>query len=192
MTFQAYLDNIRAKTGKGPEEFRPLAEARGLLAPGVKAGAVAAWLKADFDLGHGHAMAVIASWRRGPDGVRASPESRLDKLFSGGRAAWRGVFEDLLAAARGFGGAGAVTSSAADKYVSLMRDGRKFAILQPGAAFLDLGFKVPGAAATERLALAGAWNAMVTHRVRVATPGEVDAEVLAWLRAAYDVAAKAG
>lgn len=42
MTFQAYIDNIRAKTGKGPEELLALAEAKGLLAPGAKAGAVTA------------------------------------------------------------------------------------------------------------------------------------------------------
>ena len=89
--------------------------------------------------------------------------------------------------ARGFG-AGEVTASAADKYVSLNRDGRKFAILQPGAAFLDLGFKVPGAAATARVAASGDWNAMVTHRVRVAGAGEIDAELRGWLRAAYEAA----
>jgi hypothetical protein len=64
MTFQAYIDNIRAKTGKGPEEFLALAEAKGLLAPGTKAGAVTAWLKADFGLGHGHAMAIYATFKR--------------------------------------------------------------------------------------------------------------------------------
>ena len=62
MSFQGYLDTIKAKTGKTPEDFRQLAEARGLLdggkvANGVKAGDVVAWLKQDFDLGRGHAMA---------------------------------------------------------------------------------------------------------------------------------------
>ena len=185
MSFQAYLDNIRAKTGKGPEEFHALAQARGLLAPGVKASAVAAWLKADFGLGQGHAMAIYESWRRGPDGARPSADARLDKLFSGGRAHWRGAFEDLLAEARGFGG-GEVAASAADKYVSLNRDGKKFALLQPGAAVLDLGFRVPGAAPTARVAAAGGWNPMVTHRARVAAAGEIDAELRSWLRRAYE------
>jgi hypothetical protein len=31
-----------------------------MLKPGVKAGAVVAWLRADFGLGHGHAMAIVA------------------------------------------------------------------------------------------------------------------------------------
>jgi hypothetical protein len=58
--FQAYLDNIKAKTGKTPDDFLALAEAKGLLAPGVKAMQIVAWLKQDFGLGHGHAMAIYA------------------------------------------------------------------------------------------------------------------------------------
>jgi hypothetical protein len=63
MTFQAYIDNIKTKTGKTPEDFRELAEKRGLLAPGVKAGEIVAWLKQDFELGHGHAMAIYATFK---------------------------------------------------------------------------------------------------------------------------------
>lgn len=60
MTFQAYIDNIDAKTGKTPEDFRKLARAKGLLEPGVKAGQIVTWLNEDFGLGRGHAMAIYA------------------------------------------------------------------------------------------------------------------------------------
>jgi hypothetical protein len=65
MSYQAYLTNIRTKTGKGPADFRAMAEKKGftkngLLAEGVKAGAIVQWLKQDFKLGHGHAMAIYA------------------------------------------------------------------------------------------------------------------------------------
>ncbi len=65
MSFQAYLTNIQAKTGKTAADFRALADAKGLaeggrLRAGVKAGEVVAWLKEDFGLGHGHAMAIYA------------------------------------------------------------------------------------------------------------------------------------
>ena len=65
MSFQAYLDNIEAKTGKSPADFRQMASAKGFsgpdgLAPGIKAGAIVDWLKQDFGLGHGHAMAIVA------------------------------------------------------------------------------------------------------------------------------------
>jgi hypothetical protein len=59
MSFQAYLDNIEAKTGKTPNEFIALAKAKGFDDPATKAGVIVAWLKQDFDLGHGHAMALV-------------------------------------------------------------------------------------------------------------------------------------
>jgi hypothetical protein len=66
MTFQAYLDNIKAKTGKGPEDFKKLAEEKGFLQNGelkVKAGEIVSWLKEDFSLGHGHAMSIYALFK---------------------------------------------------------------------------------------------------------------------------------
>jgi hypothetical protein len=65
MSFQAYLDNIEAKTGTSPEQFKMLAKAKGYanedgLATGVKAGQIVQWLQEDFGLGHGHAMAIVA------------------------------------------------------------------------------------------------------------------------------------
>jgi Domain of unknown function (DUF4287) len=60
MSFQAYLKNIKEKTGKTPEDFKKIAEKKGLLKPVVKAGPIVAWLKEDFGLGHGHAMAIYA------------------------------------------------------------------------------------------------------------------------------------
>lgn len=65
MSFQAYLDNIEAKTGKSPADFKKLAQEQGFLSGGklradVKAGEIVAWLKKDFRLGHGHAMAIVA------------------------------------------------------------------------------------------------------------------------------------
>lgn len=58
MTFQAYLDNIRARTGKGPDDFRAAAKAKGLLGAELTASRLVAWLKKEFGLGHGHAMAI--------------------------------------------------------------------------------------------------------------------------------------
>ncbi len=65
MSFQAYLDNIEKKTGKDAEDFKKLADQKGFSVKGIakpetKAGEVVAWLKKDFDLGHGHAMAIYA------------------------------------------------------------------------------------------------------------------------------------
>lgn len=63
MTFKAYIDNIHAKTGKTPDDFRALAEKKGLLKPGVKAMEIVNWLKKEHGLGHGPAMAIYATFK---------------------------------------------------------------------------------------------------------------------------------
>lgn len=63
MSFQAYIDNIRDKTGKTPEDFKKLLEKEGLLKPNFKATDLVNWLKDNFDLGHGHSMAIWAVFK---------------------------------------------------------------------------------------------------------------------------------
>ena len=68
MSFQAYIDNIKAKTGKAPADFKKLAEEKefivdGKLNPKVKATEITNWLKEEFNLGHGHAMAIFMTFK---------------------------------------------------------------------------------------------------------------------------------
>ncbi len=68
MSFQAYINNIKTKTGKSPEDFKKLAEEKGFLQNGqlvktVKATEITNWLKEEFELGHGHAMAIYATFK---------------------------------------------------------------------------------------------------------------------------------
>ena len=86
MSFQAYLDNIEEKTGKTPREFIALAHDRGYDDPATKAGTIVDWLKADYDLGRGHAMALVYVIKNGDkidpkhvgsDGVHRDPSDTL-------------------------------------------------------------------------------------------------------------------
>lgn len=63
MTFKAYLDNIRSNTGKTPDDFFALAKAKGIAGPGLTAGRLVTWLKQEFNLGHGHSMAIWAVFK---------------------------------------------------------------------------------------------------------------------------------
>lgn len=186
MSFQAYLDTIKQKTGKTPDDFTELAAQKGLIGPTVKAGDVIAWLAADFGLGRGHAMAIYGILK--DDGARraTSSEVKVDQLFSGGRAVWRPAFDNLLA--RLEAAQLAVTVAATDSYVSLLHGTKKFAIVKVTADRFDLGIKLKSALPTERFEAAGSWNTMVTHRVRIAKESELDDEVLEWLNRAYDAA----
>lgn len=67
MSFQAYLDNIEAKTGKTPNEFVAMARERGFDTPDTKAGIIVDWLKEDFGIGRGHAMALVHVIKNGAE-----------------------------------------------------------------------------------------------------------------------------
>ncbi|CAN5519846.1 hypothetical protein BH10ACT4_BH10ACT4_06150 [soil metagenome] len=182
MSFQAYLDTIKAKTGLDPEDFRPLARERGLLERGVKAGQLKDWLKADFDLGPGHAMALISiltpSGREG-----GSVDEKIGAIFAGPKEHWRRFVDSLIDALRQSGRD--LTLAPTNTYLSLVSEGRKFAILQPIGDRLDIGIKRKGVPETDRFEASGSWNTMVTHRVRITDDTVPDAELLDWLRQAH-------
>lgn len=183
MTLKAYLDDIKAQTGKTPGDFKVLAERKGLLEPGVKTGQIVAWLKQDFGLGHGQAMAIVLTLQNATQPKKTKDES-IAKHFSGSKARWRGPYDDLLTRVKGLGPD--VSEAPTDTYISLVRKGKKFAIVQVTGERMDIGIKLKGAITTGRFEEAGAWNAMVTHRVRITDPKQVDAEVLGWLEQVYD------
>jgi hypothetical protein len=89
-----------------------------------------------------------------------------------------------MAAATGFGDD--VEATPKKGYVSLRR-ATQFATLHPSTKTrFDVGLKLKGVAPEGRLEAAGSWNAMMTHRVRLGSAAEVDAELLGWLRRAYE------
>jgi predicted transport protein len=185
MSFQAYLDNIKKKTGKSAADFYALAKRKGILKPGFKASDVIAWLGTEYGLGRGHAMAIYAVLSS-KDEPRLTTGERIAKHFSGRRSIWRAAYDRLLAKVKKFGDDVAVRPT--DSYVSFVRGGKKFAIVQITADRFDVGIKLRSLKTNKRVSLAGTWNAMVTHRVRVDDAKELDAELIGWLRAAYDKA----
>ena len=182
MSFQAYLDTIKVKTGKTPNDFRALAAQKGM----SKYPEIMAWLKADFGLGHGHANA-IAHLIVNADAPEVKPDERIAILFSGNKEKWRKGYNALVASLTVFGADFKVAPT--NTYISLLRGSKKFGIVQSSATErLDIGIKLKGVAPTGRFEAAGTWNNMVTHRVRITEPNQIDAEVLAWLKQAYDSA----
>lgn len=86
MSFQAYLDSIEDKTGLVPRALIDQAKERGYDAPTVKAGTIVAWLAEEYELGRGHAMALMHVIKKGPtisaehvgtSGVHRDPSTEL-------------------------------------------------------------------------------------------------------------------
>jgi hypothetical protein len=184
MTFQAYLDTIKEKTGLGPDEFLELAKERGLLVPGVPAAPVIAWLEADYGLGRGHAMALVSVFRGRLDDRGPSKEQRIDKHFAGAKSTWQLTYDEIMATVMKLGPD--VSVEPADSYISILRGKSKFAVVATTATRMDVGLKLKGEPAGGRLTLSGSWNGMVTHRVRLSAGAELDDQLAAWLREAYD------
>ena len=92
MSFQSYLDNIEEKTGLTPRQFIALAHAKGFDDPATKAGAIVDWLKADYDLGRGHAMALGHVIKNGAKidathvGTGTAHDDESDTLWLDGKA----------------------------------------------------------------------------------------------------------
>lgn len=65
MSYQAYLDAIEAKTGKTPQQLLDEAAGRGY-GPETKAAVVVDWLRDEYGVGRGHAMALCGVLKNGP------------------------------------------------------------------------------------------------------------------------------
>jgi predicted transport protein len=179
MSFQAYLDTVKAKTGKTPADFAKLAAEQGL----TKHGEIVTWLKSDFALGHGHANAIAAVLLKS-EAQSSSTDDKVAKVFSGQKAAWRSAFDALVTKLETLGED--IQLAPTETYVSLLRGDKKIGIVQPSKERLDIGIKLKGVEPTARLEVAGSWNSMVTHRVRLADSSQIDGELLKWLKQAYE------
>lgn len=184
MTLKAYLDNIQAKTGKTPQDFKELAEEKGLLREGVKAGEIVAWLKKDFGLGRGHAMAIVLTLKNARE-PKFNKDDQIARHFRGRRSGWRRPYDGLIAKVNKFGSDVAVSPTST--YISLLRKKKKFAILQVTTDRMDIGIKLKGVPPKGRLEEAGRWSAMVTHCVRINDPEQIDPTLISWLHQAYEM-----
>jgi hypothetical protein len=176
------IENLKEKTGKSLDEWLKVAKASKL----AKHGELVKFLKEKHGLGHGYANLVTHKLLASDAVSVAETTDLVAAMFAGPKAALRPAYDALIARIQKFGAD--VDVSPKKAYVSLRRN-KQFAIIQPSTATrLDVGINLKGVAPTGRLEASGSFNAMVTHRVRVAQASEIDKELEAWLKQAYDAA----
>ena len=170
---------LQKKTGRGLDAWVALARATGL----GKHKALVDHLKAGEGLTHGYANS-IALKTFASDASAIGEEALMGAMFAGPKAALRPIHDRLVAIVQGFGGD--VELAPKKGYVSVRRS-KQFAILQPSTKDrFDLGINLKGEAPAGRLEASGSFNAMVSHRVRLAGPADIDADVEGWLKQAYE------
>lgn len=175
---RSQIRNIEATYGRPIESWIELIRASGL----TKHSEVVAMLKSEHGMTHAaaHRVSLVARQAAAP----AGGEDPFAALYAGKRVSLLPIQERLMAAIVALGEVDLAPKSG---YVSLRRR-KQFAMIQPGAARVDLGLILKDVSPAGRLEAAGSFNALFTHRVRIAAPDEVDDELIAWLVEAYALA----
>lgn len=176
---QTMIRKLEEQTGKSLADWIAIAKASGL----TKAREILNFLKNEHGLTFGYAN-LIALKTLGSDAGSSSADDLIATQYSGAKAALKPIYDALLEAVKKFGSD--IEVAPKKGYVSLRRK-KQFAIFQPSTATrFDVGINLKGTPATARLEASGSFNAMVSHRVRVTEKKEIDKELIAWLRQAYE------
>lgn len=176
------IANYPSKTGKSLEAWVKIAKASGL----TKHGEIVKMLKGDHGMGHGYANLVALQTLKGDVTAAPAANDAESKWFEGEKAAIRPIYDAVMAAVAKLGKD--VELAPKQTYMSVRRS-KQFACVHPSTKTrLDLGLQLKGVAPAGRLEKAGSWNAMVSHRVRLESAKDFDAEVKTWLKQAYDAA----
>jgi predicted transport protein len=166
-------ENVPEKTGKKLADWFTVLEGAGL----EKHGEMMKLLKNDHGVGHGFANLIVHDFRsRG-----AEPIDPVADQYAGKKEHLRPIYEAIMSEVEKLGGDVEVSPKKA--YVSLRRS-KQFATVGPAtASAVEVGLNMKGHPVTDRL-LAG--KGMVTHRVRLGSAAEVDAQLVGWIRTAYE------
>jgi hypothetical protein len=170
------IASLKEKTGRSLEEWQSVIAQAGWATHGV----IVKGLKGEHGVSHGYAnqIALHFSAASKPSG------DPIEEMFAK-RPEAKAVYDAILLKIQAFGDD--VDLAPKKGYVSVRRS-KQFAVLQPASGRLDVGIQLKGVAPEGRLEPSGSFNAMLTHRVKVPSAKDVDADLVAWLRKAYDAA----
>jgi predicted transport protein len=179
------LSNIEKRTGKSIEELSTLVRESGL----SKHGELVAMLKSTLGMGHGDANLLVHVVRKAGQQDAGAEQERsfaqvLGELYSGPRAALRPIHERLQEELERWGEFGWVPKKT---YISYRRK-KQFAMIGPATKTrVEVGLNMKGVTATERLEALPAGQ-MCNYKVRLTEVEQVDAELMGWVRTAYEAA----
>lgn len=173
------IAGMKEKTGKTLPQWLKIAKA----SKETKHSAIIKHLKEEHGLTHGFAN-LVAHELRGSAAASSTPDDLVAAQYAAKKADLKPIYDALIKTVSKFGGD--VEISPKKAYVSLRRS-KQFGLIQPSTATrVDVGLNLKGTEADGRLEASGSFNSMVSHRVRVSSKGEIDKELIGWLKAAYD------
>jgi hypothetical protein len=176
------LSNLEEKTGKNLDQWLQIVNTSQV----TKHKGIIDFLKIEHGLTYGYANLIALKTREANEGAPPSGDSLVEQQYSNAKSDLRPIYDAIIEEVNGFGADVEIAPKKA--YVSLRRS-KQFAIVQPSTKTrVDVGINLKGTEPAGRLEASGSFNAMVSHRVRLTEIGEVDDELLEWLRLAYQAA----
>jgi predicted transport protein len=176
----AVTDSMAERTGRSLEEWVALVGTSGV--DPLDQNAVRRWLREVHGVKQNSQWAIADAAAQAAGWVRPSVEQYIDGQYTGRKAALRPIFDAVREAAESLGDD--VSVEGRGTYAPFVRR-RQFAAVAATATRVDLGLRLPDAPPSGRLE-AGTGPGSSTHRIPLSSVDDVDDEVLALLRAAYD------
>jgi hypothetical protein len=176
------IENIKTRTGKSLEQLYALLKKRG----DAKHGALRDYLKTDLGMGHGDANTVVTLFLKQASGAEepANADDAVAALYVGPKAALRPIHDAVMKAISKFG---AFDVAPKKTYVSLRRK-KQFAMMGPATKTqVEIGLNVAELKASPRLTVVPP-GGMCAYKTRLGTVAEVDAELISWIKKAFDAA----
>ncbi|NOQ72424.1 MAG: DUF4287 domain-containing protein [Crocinitomix sp.] len=166
------------KTGKPLDHWIGIVQASKI----EKHKAIMDFLKSEHGFSHGFANFVALKSRKADAGSIDNVDLLINQYK--GKEHLKSIYDDLLSKVNEFGTD--ITITPKKDSVSFIRK-KQFLLIKPATKTrIDMGLKLKGKALTERLENSGPFGAMCTHRVKISALEEVDAELLEWIKEAYE------
>jgi hypothetical protein len=183
--YASQLANIEKRTGKSLDALASIIKKSGL----TKHGEIRDMLKRDLGMGHGDANTLVHYVLQSDGSGAAAAAGKtttdvLDEIYAGAKAHLRPVHDRIMSAVEKFG---AFEIAPKKGYVSLRRK-KQFAMIGPATSTrVEVGLNMKDAEADPRLLQLPAGQ-MCQYKVKVSEPKDVNEQLIAWIRRAFDAA----
>jgi len=171
------IDNMPEKTGKSLEAWKKILKEKNF----EKHSQAVKYLKEEHGVTHGFANTIVTLSKDAND----SPEDLVKNQYIG-KENLIPIYDKLMDELKKLGNDIKITPKKGS--VSIIRK-QQFVLIKPATKTrIDLGFKLKNKATTSRLGNSGPFGTMCTHRVQLTSQEDVDAELIGWIKEAYEKA----
>lgn len=174
------LKNIETRSGKSLAELHEIIRKSGL----TKHGQIRDMLKTELSMGHGDANTLAHNFLDAGKEAPANDDEVLSTIYGGPKAALQPIHEAIMAKISALG---EFEISPKKTYLSLRRK-KQFAMVGPATnSRIEVGLNMKGVDGTDRLEAQPA-GGMCQYKVKITEIGQVDDELVNWIKIAYDSA----